>query len=153
VTPPAPTVRLAHAADTDMLAALRRAWVEESGPAPDASFEARFARWLDEEEGRRISWVAATGTGQAVGMLNLAVFTRMPRPGMPPQRWGYIANVFVLAEYRNAGVGQALLDAAIDYTRRERYVRLVLNPSERSVPFYLRAGFTPSPLYWLELTE
>jgi GNAT superfamily N-acetyltransferase len=153
VTPPAPTVRRADAVDAAVLAALRRAWVEESGPAPDPFFEARFARWFDEKEGRRISWVAATGSGRAVGMLNLAVFTRMPRPGMPPQRWGYIANVFVLAEHRNAGVGQALLDAAIDHARRERYVRLVLNPSERSVPFYLRAGFTPSPLYWLELTE
>jgi len=25
--------------------------------------------------------------------------------------------------------------------------------SERSVPFYRRAGFTQSALYWLELTE
>jgi GNAT superfamily N-acetyltransferase len=152
VAPPAVTVRRADAADSDALAALRRAWVEEDGPAPDPTFETRFAWWLNQEGDRRISWVATT-PDRAVGMLNLAVFTRMPKPGTPPQRWGYIANVFVLTEHRNFGVGQALLDAAIDYAREERFVRLVLNPSTRSIPFYRRAGFVPSPLYWLELAH
>jgi GNAT superfamily N-acetyltransferase len=81
-------------------------------------------------------------------MINVMVFVLMPRPGRPEQRWGYIANIFVLAAHRDTGVGSALLDAAVAHARRSRFVRLGLNPSERSIPFYRRAGlpgFAPAP--------
>jgi GNAT superfamily N-acetyltransferase len=152
VATPEVTIRQAGPADASLLAELRRAWDEEAGPVDDSSFEQRFARWLDDEGTRRISWVAIAAS-RAVGMLNVAVFTRMPKPATSPERWGYIANAFVLEEHRNTGVGRALLDAAVAYARRERFVRLVVNPSERSIPFYVRAGFMPSRLYWLDLGE
>jgi GNAT superfamily N-acetyltransferase len=75
----------------------------------------------------------------------------MPRPGRPEQRWGYIANVFVLAAHRDTGVGSALLDAAVAYARDQGFVRLVLNPSERSIPFYRRTDFRASRLLQLDL--
>jgi GNAT superfamily N-acetyltransferase len=61
--------------------------------------------------------------------------------------------VFVLAEHRYAGVGTALHEAAVAHARREGFVRLVLNPSERSVPLYERFGFRPSRLLQLDLEE
>ena len=42
---------------------------------------------------------------------------------------------------RDAGVGARLLDAATSYADDQGFARLVLSPSERSVPFYERAGF------------
>jgi GNAT superfamily N-acetyltransferase len=105
-----------------------------------------------------MTWLASVD-GMPVGMLNMAVFERMPRPmkpvGIGPQpalsspgrlksEWGYIANVFVLESYRNQGVGRLLLDAAIAHARAEGYARLVLSPTDRAVPFYLRAGFGPA---------
>jgi GNAT superfamily N-acetyltransferase len=49
--------------------------------------------------------------------------------------------VFVLPAHRDAGVGRLLLDAALAHADAHSYVRVVLHPSPRSVPFYERAGF------------
>jgi GNAT superfamily N-acetyltransferase len=135
-------VRQAVADDIGRLAALRRAWVEEaSGPIDDGGeFEREFARWADAEGELRTAWIAFVGDA-AVGMLNMAEFRRMPQPGTPSGRWGYIGNVFVLAAHRNRQIGGQLLDAAMAEARTRRYARLVLSPSPRSVPFYRRAGF------------
>jgi GNAT superfamily N-acetyltransferase len=84
-------------------------------------------------------------------MLNLVVFTRMPKPVLSTQQWGYVSHAFVRPAYRNGGAGRLLLDAAIDEARSRGFVRLVLNPSTRSVPFYERAGFRPSDLFQLDL--
>ena len=108
--------------------------------ADDAPMLARLRRAWAEENG-------------PVGMLNLAVFERMSRPGRPEQRWGHVANVFVLAEHRNGGIGAALLDAAVTHAREQGFTRLVLNSSERSVSLYERFGFRPSRLLQLDLEE
>jgi GNAT superfamily N-acetyltransferase len=131
------TVRLATDADVPALAALRRAWTES---AEDPDFERRFSEWWERESARRVTWLAEVDS-TPVGMLNMAVFERMPRPNRLTSRWGYIANVFVLDEHRNAGIGRQLLDAAIDHARANGFARLVLSPTERAVPFYRRAGF------------
>jgi GNAT superfamily N-acetyltransferase len=137
-------VRLVGATEAAVLAGLRRAWTEElSGEAHDPSYADRFAAWWAAEAGRRLSWVASVGD-VPVGMVNLAVFERMPRPGHPPSRWGYLGNAFVLPAWRSRGIGGALLDAALAHARAEGHARVVLSPSERSVPFYRRAGFTPA---------
>jgi len=134
-------VRLATEVDAASLAALRRAWTEENdGPVVDDAFDREFADWYRAEADRRTTWLG-TVDGRAVGMLNLAEFRRMPRPGRPPSAWGYLGNVFVLAAYRDEGVGRLLLDAVIAEARGRGYARLVLSPSPRSVPFYARAGF------------
>jgi GNAT superfamily N-acetyltransferase len=75
-------------------------------------------------------------------MVNLTVFERMPQPGRDPGSWGYLGNAFVLAAHRDRGIGSRLLRALLDYTDGHGYVRVVLNPSERSGPFYRRFGFS-----------
>ena len=145
-------IRLATGADVARLVSLRRAWSEEwSGSVDDGDgFERAFEKWFAGEGERRTTWIAEVGQA-AVGMLNLVEFRRMPRPGETPARWGYVANVFVLAAHRDAGIGAQLLAAAVAEARARGYVRLVLNPSEPSVPFYERAGFRPSGLLTLPL--
>jgi GNAT superfamily N-acetyltransferase len=151
-TPPsAAAVRLATEADDAAIASLRRAWTEERGgigPIDDPDFEPAFLAWAEVERGRRINWVAEVD-GQTVGMLNLALFTRMPRPvpevgPAPLGQWGYIANNFVLADFRDRGIGSLMLDAAVAYADEHDFARLVLTPSEQSVPYYSRAGFVPA---------
>ncbi|GAA1670075.1 GNAT family N-acetyltransferase [Fodinicola feengrottensis] len=139
------TIRRAGAPDVPALAEMRHEWTVEwsdGETVDDPDYRARFAAWFAAEPGR-LWWVAQDGPA-TVGMLNMVVFTRMPRPGRPVSRWGYIANVFVRPKYRDAGAGRELLDAAIAYARDEDFARLVLSPSERSVPFYRRAGFGPA---------
>jgi GNAT superfamily N-acetyltransferase len=52
--------------------------------------------------------------------------------------------MYVVPEHRDAGVGRYLLDALVAHADAEGLERVVLSPSERSVPFYRRAGFDPA---------
>jgi GNAT superfamily N-acetyltransferase len=143
-------VRVAGPDDVPALAALRRGLTEEQvgGPVEDSGFEDALAAWFERERHQRITWLAEVG-GRPVGMLNLVVFTRMPKPrsaGAPGAagQWGYVANVYVERDRRDRGIGGALLDEAVQHADRHGFARLVLAPSERSVPLYERAGFGPA---------
>ncbi len=135
-------IRQVSARDGTGVAALRRAWAEEAAGASldDDGFEERFSLWWAAEEAHRAMFVAVVG-GREVGMVNLAFFERMPRPGQAASRWCYRGNAFVLPEQRDRGVGSALLETAVTHARSRGAVRIVLSPSERSVHFYERAGF------------
>ena len=135
-----------RAGDTDLasITQLRREWTrEQDGDQPDAGFDARLAAWFAQESARRIIWLAEAA-GRPVGMMNLSVFERMPRPGHAPSRWGYLGNAFILAAYRDQGIGTQLLGAVLSYADENDFARIVLSPSDRSVAFYQRAGFGPA---------
>lgn len=137
----ATTIRIAGPADAAALAALRRAWTEEDyGPVGDSEFETRFQDWYAGESGRRLSWLAET-RGHAVGMVNLAEFSRMPRPGREPSTWGYLSNAYVAPGHRGRGIGSALLRAVLAHADQRGHVRVVLRPTERAEPLYARFGF------------
>jgi GNAT superfamily N-acetyltransferase len=131
-------VREAGVADAPALAELRALFI--TGGEADAALARDVAAWIGEEGERRTTWLAERDGG-AIGMASLFEFRRMPQPGPAASRWGYVSNMFVREEARDAGVGAALLDAVIAAAEARGYARLVLSPSERSVPFYARAGF------------
>ena len=138
---PTSVIRMAGAADAAALAALRRTWTEENaGEVADEGFEARFIEWYERESARRLTWLAEIES-QPVGMMNLSVFERMPRPGTEVGRWGYVGNAFVLAEHRDQGIGSLLLASLLAYADSNGFVRVVLRPTQRAIPFYQRAGF------------
>jgi GNAT superfamily N-acetyltransferase len=137
-------IRRAEDADIVAIIQLRREWTrEQAGDQPDPGFDARLAAWFARESGRRITWLAEAA-GSPVGMMNLAIFERMPRPGQEPSRWGYLGNAFILEAYRSQGIGTQLLNAVLRYADENDLARVVLSPSDRSVPFYQRAGFGPA---------
>jgi GNAT superfamily N-acetyltransferase len=74
-------------------------------------------------------------------MASVLEYRRMPRPGRPDSRWGYLGNMFVREGFRNRGIGSALLATMIAAADERGYARLVLSPSTRSLAFYRRAGF------------
>jgi GNAT superfamily N-acetyltransferase len=146
---PAPgevTVRLAGSSDAAALAALRAEW--STGTADvDAAFVDEFETWLRAETDRRITWVGESDGG-VVGMLNLTVLHRMPKPGRradaPGMSWAYVSNVYVTPAHRNRGLGTHLVAEAVRYARAFGMARLVLNPSDMATPLYARAGFVPA---------
>ncbi len=139
----------ASAEDRAAVARLRRAWTEEQAGAEidDPSFEDRFEEWFAREADQRVTWIASVAD-EPVGMLNLLVFTRMPRPRAADEvragQWGYVANVYVRPQHRGAGLGELLVAAATSYADARGFARVVLSPSPLSVPLYERAGFGPA---------
>jgi GNAT superfamily N-acetyltransferase len=131
-------VRVGGASDIGAIASLRSLW--SAGAGHDREFEQRIAEWLAAEGNRRTTWLA-TLADAPVGMASLFEYRRMPHPGQPDARWGYVSNVFVHPQHRNRGVGSALMTALITVADQRDYARLVLSPSARALPFFQRAGF------------
>ena len=137
-------IRIAGSADVDSLIALRTSSSEERrGVGPDPSFGDRFRAWFATESSQRTFWLASHGD-EPIGMANLLSFERMPGPGIDAGRWGYLGNMYVRADHRDRGVGGLLLDALIAHAEAAGLERVVLSPTERSIPFYRRAGFDPA---------
>ena len=131
-------VREAGPADVAALATLRALWI--AGTESDPDFERRMADWLADEGDRRTTWLAEHES-RPVGMASMAEYRRMPKPGEPDSRWGYVSNVFVREELRNRGIGAALLGAVVAAADERAYARLVLRPDPRALRFFARAGF------------
>jgi GNAT superfamily N-acetyltransferase len=137
-------IRRTEPADLAAIVQLRREWTQEQrGDIADPDFDENLAAWYARESSRRIMWLAEEG-GRPVGMLNLAIYERMPQPGRALSRWGYLGNVFLLAAYRNRGIGTRLVSAALSHADENNFVRVVLSPTEKSIPLYERAGFGPA---------
>jgi GNAT superfamily N-acetyltransferase len=132
------TIRVAEASDVEAIAALRALWSD--APAADPEFEDRMSAWLAADGERRTVWLAVL-VEQPVGMASMFEYRRMPRPGRPDSRWGYVSNMFVREEHRNAGIGSALLTAVITTAEERGYARLVVSPAHAALSFYRRAGF------------
>ena len=134
-------VRIATDADLDALIALRTASTEERrGNGPDPSFGERFRAWFATESRQRTFWLASYGD-EPIGMTNLLTFARMPGPGIDAGQRGYLGNVYVRADHRDRGVGTLLLHTLIAHADATGLERIVLRPTERSIPLYRRAGF------------
>lgn len=136
-------VREECADDRAALAALRATWAAEQEPGlpDDADFEDTYSGWMDANPRK---FFVAEEDGKLVGMLNLLIFERMPKPGKDPSRWVYLGNVYVLPEFRNAGIGGRLVREAIGFSQGIQAARMVLSPSPASRNFYARLGFQPA---------
>ncbi|AKT51569.1 GNAT family N-acetyltransferase [Arsenicicoccus sp. oral taxon 190] len=131
-------------ADLDVLVELRAAWAADRGREGDlAELRRQIIDWLTAEgESRRI-W-AASDDDEPVGMVSLLVYSRMPDLGRPQGRWGYVAQLYVRPHARRRGVATALMAALTEHARDAGLDRLVLHPSEQSVPFYASLGYRPA---------
>jgi GNAT superfamily N-acetyltransferase len=129
-------LRPADDADVGAIATLRS--LRSSG-RDEPDFEDRMAQWLAAEGARRTVWLA-TLPDLPIGMASLFEYRRMPRPGRPDSRWGYVSNMFVREEFRNRGVGSRLMPSIVTAAEDHGYARLVVSPS-CALSFYRRAGF------------
>ncbi|GAA3828382.1 hypothetical protein GCM10022226_56510 [Sphaerisporangium flaviroseum] len=146
------TIRLATVDDAAVLARLRwRFQVEDDGEArrDEEAFLSDCERWLrDRLTGSWLIWVAEAG-GEICGHVFLNRVEKVPKPAGGADELGYVTNFYVVPQWRNRGVGRALLDEMREHARVRSMDTLVVWPSERSAPLYARAGFQP-PLELLE---
>jgi GNAT superfamily N-acetyltransferase len=146
-------IRAARANDASDLARSRHALYSEHAPARERldEYVDRFAGFVHDalaSEAWRI-WVAEL-EGRIVGTMWLQIVERVPRPGEDRGALpiGYLTNVFVDPELRNGGLGSRMVEEVVTWARGRGVEEIIVWPSERSYPFYERAGFsrTPDPL-------
>lgn len=141
-------VRSATVDDADELARLRWEFRTEHGtpatvtyPEFVADFREFAVRALTDRERWR-AWVAEDDE-RVVGCVWLQLVERVPHPSLRAgeRPIAYVTTMYVAPELRNGGLGRTLLDAALTFARERRAGGAILWPSERSLPFYERAGF------------
>lgn len=86
-------------------------------------------------------WVAVDN-GLIVSTLYISAVRKIPKPDKPNGFWGYVTGVYTIPHLRGKGIGGALMEEAIEWSKIHGFEELIVWPSERAIPFYARAGFS-----------
>lgn len=143
--------RLAGSQDTIKLAELR--WVHKNEDEPlvvgapfDAAGREDYIRscsdFLNQALQEEFSCWVAVENKVIVSHIYIVKVRKVPKPGKLDGVWGYVTAVYTVPEYRNKGIGSALMDKVKAWSRENGLEHLIVWPSEPSVPFYERAGFS-----------
>ncbi|WP_261893408.1 MULTISPECIES: GNAT family N-acetyltransferase [Enterobacteriaceae] len=139
-------IRKSIIAELPALAELRWALCSDDGetelPVDKSRFIEQFLKRERELEamGNLINFVAEKDE-ELIGGISLILVNKIPSPYEINGCWGYVTNVYVRPAYRNNGVGRKLLSFVKDHAIADKCELLVVWPSDRSYPFYKRAGF------------
>ena len=140
---PPVSIRRAEPSDADALVALAQAvagepegWLLTRGEWRPASEERRYLKAI-----RRLDDAAVFVAESAEGVVGRLSIARDPHPASP-----HVADVglLVAAAYRGKGIGSALLDAAVAWSRRVGIRKLELHVFPHNTPaihLYERFGF------------
>jgi GNAT superfamily N-acetyltransferase len=142
---PQPQIGPATIDDVPELARLRwELYAEQNGDhaEPFEAYVERFSRFARSALTSKdwLAWVARADDG-LVGAMWLHTISRVPVPGRRAGAIGYLTNVYVSPELRNAGLGAQMLDRMKAWCAEEGFSLVVVWPTERSRPFYRRGGF------------
>lgn len=145
---PEPSIGTATLDDVPELGRLRwELYAEQDGEPAESpeTYADRFRRFVAERLGSDDwrCWVAREGD-RLVGAMWLHTVHRVPVPGKRAGPIGYLTNVYVAPEHRNAGLGARMLDRAKAWCADEGFSVVIVWPSERSRSFYHRGGFDRS---------
>ncbi len=102
---------------------------------------AAFAGWVAAHAQTHLPFVAEVG-GHVVGAAWLLVAERVPGNESLDRRYGDVQSVMVGEEYRNQGIGAALMAAILAEARTRRLSHVTVHSGRRAVDFYLRNGFS-----------
>ena len=143
-TPNPVTYRLATISDTKRLSELFWEQIEEEKPLnPDEkeNFVCECTNYLMRRLGVDLyCWVADVNEN-LIAHINIIIAEKIPRPSKIVRKWGRLSTVRTIPEYRDKGVGSALMERVIDWSKAQNLEELFVCPSVRSIPFYERAGF------------
>jgi GNAT superfamily N-acetyltransferase len=139
-------IRLASKSDAVTLARLRYELRSSSHEVieNEEEFLERCAAWMNERLRQRSYWQCWIAERQsiAVGAVWAQLIEKIPNPIAEPEHYVYLTNFYVREEYRDQGLGSRLLAAVLDWAKSKNAEMIILWPTERSKPFYLRHGFS-----------
>ena len=140
-------IRVAQPSDLAAVADLRWRWVAENDNGPDPvereEFVRHFIAWAKENTSSHQCMVLVRDT-TIIGMAWLAVLHRVPSPHALNRSSGDLQCVYVMPEFRDAGLGGHLIDATLTTAHELGLERVTVHSSPRAIPAYARHGFEPS---------
>jgi GNAT superfamily N-acetyltransferase len=125
-------VRRAGVADVGVLAELRGIDGDKLG---------MYAGWVAAHAETHLPFVAEID-GYVVGAAWLLIAERVPSNESLDRWHGDIQSVEVREEYRNRGIGGALMAAILTEARTRGLLHVTVHSGRRAVDFYLRNGFS-----------
>jgi len=137
-------IHLANESDASTLARLRyelRSSLHDV-VENEATFVTRCAQWMKERLREESNWKCWIAEWQAtpVGAVWAQLIEKIPNPIAEPEAFVYLTNFYVRAEHRGAGIGSMLLTAVLDWSKNRNAEAVILWPTVRSRPLYLRYG-------------
>lgn len=139
--------RRASAKDLDELSQMRWAFQTESAESDPVWTKEQFIQACAGfytstiESPSWIFWVAED-EDKIVAHVSIHIINNIPSPYRFINKWGYLTNVYTAQTYRNYGIGAQLLELAIEHAKGEGIETLIVWPSDKSIAFYNRLGFT-----------
>ncbi|MCP4402137.1 MAG: GNAT family N-acetyltransferase [bacterium] len=139
--------RIATASDIPQLAQMRWDFRQEDDDEPHVMTRAEFIESCQAflmhgmHSGQWVYWVAAQ---QDIVVSHIFIFRiqSVPRPCKHVDYWDYMTNVYTKPTYRKQGIGSALMKHAVQWAKTQGLALMIVSPSDASIPFYQRAGFT-----------
>lgn len=115
-------------------------------------FIEKFMDFLTAHKGYNI-WVAEAG-GEIVSAMFVYMIPKIPKPNGKSKYIAYLTNVFTVKEYRNQKIGTQLLEHIKKVLTEEKCELIFVFPSDNSVSFYERNGFSPeNEIFECDLNE
>lgn len=71
--------------------------------------------------------------------------SELPSPDNPSGLCAYIMNIYVRKQYRNGGIGHAIVNKLIEECRNRSCGKIYLESTEEAKSFYKTIGFTEMP--------
>jgi GNAT superfamily N-acetyltransferase len=132
--------------DAPLLAKFRYAFRSHNKPATEeeAAFVERCRLWMQARLNARGAWRCwiAERADAPVGHVWIQLIEKIPNPSTESELLAYLTNFYVLENARGHGIGSMLLTAALEWCRDSRAQAVILWPTKRSRPLYLRYGFS-----------
>jgi GNAT superfamily N-acetyltransferase len=140
------SIRMATWDDASDLAGLRWQSRLEGGEEPVVSLDGFITSYVEFfrhglETNTRAHFAADIGS-RIVSHLTVQRVSMVPRPCKLKDEWGYVTDNYTSPGFRNQGIGSAVLQEAITWSRDQDLELLIVWPSEEAKPHYERAGFT-----------
>ena len=139
-------VRRATLKDIDELVHQRRAMWEDLGVRGNAEHDRSdriYSRWLQTriKNKRLVGWIAEKRDGTVAGGGCVWIHDVQPRPHWKGTVQPYLLSMYTEPEFRGQGVATKIVEAVIDWTKKQGFERLQLHASPMGRGVYKRLGF------------
>jgi GNAT superfamily N-acetyltransferase len=142
-------LRQATVADAKVLAIHRRSMFRDMGYQGDAALDSmmvKFRPWLEAKmrSGEYLAWLAVTADNSVVAGAGLWLMDWPAHMLGRSARRGNILNVYTEPQYRRQGLARLLMEAALDWCRKNEIDLVILHASPEGRGIYESLGFSAS---------